>query len=337
MIIENYPQNQGLHCETGSIKNLLDFNGCKISEEMIFGIGSGLDFILFPFRTFEGTEAPLLRNTPGKVFSNFTKRMGIECEVRKFFNADKSMAALDELLNKGIPAGIVTEVHYLPFFPLNNFFFPAHTIVAIGKEGNEYTVSDIDYHFPDASFHKIMYDDLKKARNPKGMFSPRGKLFHIKYVPKEMDFKKGIIQGIKDTCYQMLDIPIPFFGVKGIYYYSKRLRLYTKKYTEAEILKNHYRYFLMAEESGTGGSGYRYMYTVFLKEAAEIFKDDELLALSSYMREVGDRWKVLSLEVLRQTKDRKAIDLDTLADITYSIAQMEEKAFTDLRKWVKKQ
>ncbi len=44
MIIENYPQNQGLHCETGSIKNLLDFNGCKISEEMIFGIGSGLDF-----------------------------------------------------------------------------------------------------------------------------------------------------------------------------------------------------------------------------------------------------------------------------------------------------
>lgn len=337
MIIENYPHKQGLHCETGSLRNMLNYYKLDISEEMIFGIGSGYDFIYFPFPLFEGTEAPLLRNTPGKITSNLTKRMKIDCVVKKYSNQDKAMKELDELLEKGYPVGMVVDISLLPFFLVKGVEFPAHTIVILGKEGDEYIVCDIDYHFPDDSLHRILAEDLKKARFPTCKMSPKGKCFYIKAMPEEIDLKKVIIKGIKDTCYQMLDIPIPFFGVKGIYFYSKRLRTSDKRYGEAGTKKNLERYLLMAEEAGTGGSGYRYMFQVFLKEAAEYLKDDELLALSVYQREVGDKWKEYGLETLRQTKDRNIRDINLLADIVYSVAQMEEKLFTDLRKWVKKQ
>jgi hypothetical protein len=68
-MIITYPHKRGIHCETGTIKNMLSFHGQEVSEEMIFGIGSGYDFINFPFPVFNGLEAPLLRNLP-EMYSN---------------------------------------------------------------------------------------------------------------------------------------------------------------------------------------------------------------------------------------------------------------------------
>ncbi len=335
MIIENYPHKLGIHCETGSIKNMLEFYHYETSEFMIFGIGSGYDFIHFPFPLFNGCETPLFRNTPGKVFKQFAKRMHIDYEIRKFAKPDKSMEALDTLLNQNIPAGIVAEIQLLPFFPLHDRSFPAHTLVIIGKEEDEYIVSDVDWHFPDASLHKIKADDLKKARYPKVAFSPKGKMMYIKSVPEKMDIEKGIIQGIKETCHKMLDIPIPFFGVKGIYFFSKRVRIYEKKYGKKRALDNLKWQLQLSEEAGTGGSGYRYMYAGFLKESAEYLQDEDLLALSVYMRHIADKWQEFALEARRYYKNNQGKNMNFLADIAYSIAEMEEKLFSDLRQWVK--
>lgn len=334
-IIDNYPHKRGIHCETGSIKNMLTFYGFDISETMIFGIGSGYDFMHFPFPMFNGCETPLFRNTPGKIFIQFSKRMRIKKKISRFLYPDKAMKALDVLLEKQIPVAVVAEILLLPFFPLKDREFPAHTITIIGKEGDEYIVSDCDYHFPDDSPHRILSNDLKKARYPKTLMSPLGKMFYIKSFPEKSYLREAIIIGIKDTCHQMLDIPFPFFGVKGIYFLSKRLRLYDKKYGRKQALNNLKWQLQISEEGGTGGSGYRYMYAAFLKEVAEYLQDEKLLALSDSMREIADEWKVFAIEALRFQKNHKDKHLDLLADIVYAIAQMEEKFFKELRKWVK--
>jgi hypothetical protein len=335
-IINNYPHQRGIHCETGSIKNMLTFHGFNISETMIFGIGSGYDFMHFPFPMFNGCETPLFRNTPGKIFSQFSKRMRIKRKISRFLNSDKAMKVLDSLLEKNIPVAVVVEILLLPFFPLKDRNFPAHTIAVIGKEGDEYIVSDCDYHFPDDSPHRILSNNLKKARYPKTLLSPQGKMFYIKSLPEKSDMKTAIIKGIKDTCHQMLDIPFPFFGVKGIYFLSKRLRLYDKKYGRVRALDNIKWQIQTSEEAGTGGSGYRYMYATFLKEAAQYLQDEKLLTLSVYMRKIADKWQLFAVEALRFQKSHKDKNMNLLADIVYSIAQMEEKFFKELRKWVQK-
>lgn len=83
MIIK-YPHKKGTHCETASIKNLLDFYGLSISEEMIFGIGSGLNFIHFPFSFFTKNEASLFRTIPTSILKNFSKRVNVKVDIKTF-------------------------------------------------------------------------------------------------------------------------------------------------------------------------------------------------------------------------------------------------------------
>jgi hypothetical protein len=90
-------------------------------------------------------------------------------------------------------------------------------------------------------------------------------MFYINEVPTSINLKKGVIIGIKKTCHECWIIR-SFFGVKGIYFYSKRILIYEKKYGKEAALKNLKWYITLAETAGTGGSGYRYLYSSFLKK-----------------------------------------------------------------------
>ncbi len=332
--IENYPHQRGIHCETGSIKNMLTFYGYEIKEELIFGIGSGYDFIHFPFRLFDGCEIPIFRVISIQIFKKFTRRMHIQATTKIFYNKEHSMKTLDNLLSKNIPVGLVTEVSKLPFFPLRDRRFSGHHFVVIGKENNEYIVSDTDPNFPDNTTNTISYKDLKDARFTKDLFSPKGALFYIQSIPTNFDIKQGIITGIKYTCYKMLDIPFPFFGVKGIYFLSKRMKKYEKIYSTKQAWENIKFQIYISEEAGSGGSGFRYMYASFLNQAADFLNDEHLLALSVSMREVADYWQSFALDAIRQYEKRKERNIENLADLIFQIAQMEEKLFIDLKSWV---
>lgn len=47
-MIENFPNERRMHCETGVLVNMMEYYGFTISEPMVFGIGSGLYFMYFP-------------------------------------------------------------------------------------------------------------------------------------------------------------------------------------------------------------------------------------------------------------------------------------------------
>ena len=333
--IQPYPHQKGIHCETGSIKNMLKFHGYEINEELIFGIGSGYDFIHFPFRLFDHCEIPIFRVISVQIFKKFSKRMQINASTRLFFNKEMSMNVLDNLLLNNIPVGLVTEVSKLPFFPLRERRFSGHHFVVIGKENDNYFISDTDPNIPDNTINIISAKDLKNARFTNDLFSPRGAHFYIKSIPKTMNVKKGIISGIKYTCYKMLDIPFPFFGVKGIFYLSKRMRKYEKIYGNKQAWENIKFQIYISEEAGSGGSGFRYMYATFLKQAATYLDDEQLLTLSVSMRNIADKWQTFALDAHRQYEGRKERNIRFLADTVFYIAQMEETFFKELRIWAK--
>ena len=276
-MIINYPHGRAIHCETGSIRNLLKFYGHEISEPMVFGIGSGLCFIHFPFPMFANHESPIFRIMPTKIFANFTKNLNIKSKVHTFRNKEKAMAKLDELLAKGIPTGVVTEISKLSYFkaimPVGHRF-SGHHIVIVGKENDNYFLSETDWNFYENNLFEIKADELKNARFTNEIMSPKGKMFYFESKPDIPDLKPGIIKGIKRTCFDMLDNPFPIFGAKGIKYFGRRILLYEKKYGKKQAIENMKFQLLMSEMAGTGGSGYRYFYADFLKESADIFQDE---------------------------------------------------------------
>ena len=359
-MIINFPLKTSIHCETGSVKNLLSYYGYEISEELIFGIGSGYHFIHVPFPMLTKNEASLYRIIPGKVLKNFSQRTKIDLKLKTFINKQKSMKELDALLEKNIPTGLVTEVYGLYFWRAimpDWHRFPGHHIVIFGKEKDEYYISETDPLFADKKQFLIKANELKQARFTNNFLSPRGKMFYLKSIPEKVDLNKAIIKGIKGTCFNMIHIPISYFGVKGIYTFSKRILKYEKVYGRNLAIDNLRFQLLLSEEAGSGGSGFRYIYSAFLEQAANIMNDNQLRAFSKEMRIIADTWQTFAVETLRFTKiadngfdpfpettkwqmlRSKAVNQNTdmkyLSDLVKKIAQMEETFFKNLNEWVK--
>lgn len=330
-IIIDFNHKQAAHCENGVTSNLLHHYQIKLSEPMVFGIGSGLFFSYMPFLKLNDLPVISFRPWPGKIFDRITKRLGLEIKRVKFKDPVKSMEALDENLQKGIPTGCIVGVYHLTYFPqAYRFHFNAHNIVVVGRENGDYLVSDPIM----PNIERISYQDLMRVRYAKGsVFTPQGRIYFITDTSAEWDLESAIIKGIRHVCKDMLDIPVPLFGVKGIRYLARQMRSWPKKLGDKKASLYMGQVVRMLEEIGTGGAGFRFMYAAFLQEAAHELKQPWLNDMSNEMTAAGDRWREFGSIAGRIFKNRAGQEDSYMAasDILFDIADREEKIYRRLR------
>ncbi len=331
-MILNFDHKQlSAHCESGATVNLLRYYNIDINEPMAFGIGAGYFFAHLPMIKLNYSPVTSFRALPGLVFSRTCKNMGIGWERKTFKDPQKAMDELDRVLDSGTPVGVQVGVFHLPFFPQEyRMHYNMHNMVVFGKENNEYLIADSVI----PGDCKVSYEDFKKVRFPKGPFAPNGKMYYVTHVPENIDFAQPAIKGIKKVCYEMLDIPIPIIGVKGIRYFSKKLRKWPEK--KGPKIASQYlgQTILALEEIGTGGAGYRFIFGAFLNQAADLLKIEELKELGAEMGEAGNRWRNFSYYGAKNCKDRSnpEYSYNDLADILMDCADKEEKVFRKLKK-----
>jgi hypothetical protein len=320
------------HCESGATSNLFNFYGIEISEPMAFGIGNGLFFSYIPFLKIQFAPMISFRNFPNTVFHRSMKNLGIDSTViKKFDDPKEAMAALDRNLEKGIPTGMQVGVFDLTFFPPEyRMHYNMHNLVCYGKEGNIYHISDTVLEEPQI----LTYEDLLRVRFAKGAFAPKGKMYWINSIPKSLDIRKAVKLGIKKTVYEMIKIPFPLIGVKGIRWIARDVKKWPGKHGNDKAAFYLGQVLRMAEVFGTGGAGFRYIYGAFLKESGEMFKNDELLSASDLMGKTANRWREFLYVVARNYKNRseKSEDYNILGESLIEIANMEEKVYRQLDK-----
>lgn len=326
----DFQHHQAAHCENGVTANLLNFYGVTLSEPMVFGIGSGFFFSHMPFIRLNGMAVTSFRVLPGWIFKRVTRRLGIGVKRLKFRNPDLAMRELDRLLEQKIPAGMLVGVFQLSYFPKEyRFHFNAHNITVFGKENDQYLVSDpVMEHI-----ETLTYAELKKVRYAKGTYQPGGRMYYITYVPDNIDIKPAIIKGIRQTAKDMLTIPVPMFGIKGIRFLARRMRKWPEKMGAKKAALNLSQVIRMLEEIGTGGAGFRFMYAAFLQECAVHLQMPWLNGLSQEMTAIGDQWRDFAVQAARcfKNRDKGNTSYDSLADILMAIAGREEKVFQQLR------
>jgi len=143
----------------------------------------------------------------------------------------------------------------------------------VGKKDSKYIVSDS--YFP--QLVELESESLRKARFAGGSMSPKGFLFYPLSIPKEIDYPKAIIKGIRKSCFNMLKIPIPFIGVKGIRLFAKKIMEWPSLARDTEHLSHEImKINILLEDQGTGGAGFRFMFATFLQQAAERLKNPAL-------------------------------------------------------------
>lgn len=332
--IIDYKHNQAGHCESGATSNLFSHYGMPISEPMAFGIGNGLYFSYIPFLKIQFAPMISFRNVPNTVFRKGTENMNVKSVVRKNIKDPKvAMEALDDNLRKGIPTGLQVGVFQLTFFPPEyRMHYNMHNLVVFGKEGNMYHVSDTVME----TAQTISYEDLLRVRYAKGAFAPKGKMYWISQPNPDLDLREAVTKGIKRTVYDMIKVPFPLIGVKGIRWMAGDLKKWPKKLGNDKASFYLGQILRMAEEFGTGGAGFRYIFGSFLKEAGTMFNNNDLLEASDMMGKTANKWREFTYIGARNCKDRSKPEEDygMLSNMLREIANMEEQVYKKLDKIV---
>ena len=317
------------HCETGVMSTLLKYKGLELSEPMVFGLSGAICFAYLPFLKMGNMPLISYRMFPGHIVKKFPQKLGVEYFRKTYKDQDQAMSELDEFVSRRQLVGLQTSAYFTTYFPPEmRFQFNAHNIIIVGKDGDEYLVSDPVFDH----LERIKTADLKKARFAKGFSAPKGLVHYPIESPSRIDLEKLIRKSIKKTVRMMLYAPLPWIGIKGINHLARRVARLSGEQND-----RYARHFLgnivrMQEEIGTGGGGFRFMYAAFLQEAHKALDMPILKEASDKMTAAGDRWRMFALECAKVVKNHKArVHLPEIAQILRGCGESEKQIYRMLK------
>ena len=328
-----FQHRQSAHCESGVMASLLTHAGLPMSEPMAFGLASGLAFAYLPIVKLSGMPLIAYRMPPKHLIKTLSKRLGARLHSRTFGNPEQGRRELDGLLDSGRLAGLQSSVFWLPYFPPEmRFHFNAHNLLAYGRDGNDYLISDPVFEEP----VRCAAEDLQKARFAKGALAAKGLMYWLDQVPLEQDWNQLIRQSLLSTTRILDGMPLPWIGIRGIQHLAKQI----EKLDPAQAKYN--RLYLthivrMQEEIGTGGAGFRFMYASFLQEAGEKLGDASLKEASVQLTAIGDNWRQFASACVRASRNKgEAPNFAPIAESLRAIALQERGLMQELAAWSKR-
>ncbi len=152
--LSDYNQFDGLHWETGTVRNYLDYCGAKAphtgkpySEALLMGISGGavMGYFVFAYQGIDPHARILTRNTFDPM-ETLLQRLCAEPEVRQTASADRAVGNLVETLESGTPAITWADALTLPYEPHTyEFEFPhMQPVVVYGydEEADRVSIAD---------------------------------------------------------------------------------------------------------------------------------------------------------------------------------------------------
>ena len=121
--LNDYTQFDGLHWETGSVRNYLDYCGATAphtgepySEALLMGISGGavMGYFVFAYQGVDPHARILTRNTFDPM-EKMLQRLGAEPELRQTASAERAVGNLVDVLESGTPAIIWADALSLPY------------------------------------------------------------------------------------------------------------------------------------------------------------------------------------------------------------------------------
>jgi hypothetical protein len=312
------------HCESGVMSSLVRHHGLPMSEAMAFGLASAILFAYLPFMRINGLPLIAYRIAPRGIIQRINQELGFGMRFEKFREPAEGTRRLNELLDQGHLVGLQTSVFWLPYFPADlRWHFNAHNLLVYAREGDDYLISD-----PVAeSVVRCARADLEKARFAKGLLAPKGLLYYATGKPGAPDWAQLGKRALARAVNTMLRTPLPFVGVRGIRLLAWQVGRLADD-AHARLYIGHI--VRMQEEIGTGGAGFRFLYSAFLQELASKTGYAALDPLAAQLVETGDRWREFALAAARMIRGRDKFDGRVLGERLRAVAADEQKFFTAL-------
>lgn len=251
------------HCETTTLGVLLRHEGIELSEPMIFGLGSGLGFIIWD--TFLGG-----RVKPFVLTENLVARLGLTMDARETTSARKAWQNVVTFLDEGRPVGLQLDSYHLEYFT-SKVHFGGHVAAIHGYDGENAYLVDTEQQGGKVT---TSLASLAAARSERGPMTAKNRSFTITGTPR--DPADVIMDAIRANAAEFLNPPIANLGHRGI---AKA----AKVHLPPEVA-------IFMERAGTGGALFRNLYRDFLAEAAAILDDPRLREGHARYAEIAPLW-----------------------------------------------
>ncbi|NVM53771.1 MAG: BtrH N-terminal domain-containing protein [Candidatus Helarchaeota archaeon] len=347
-MIEGFRHVLGGHCESSSMRDVLEYIGLPLSEPVVFGLDATMGFSFFKAQTAD--SLPLLIGGKQSTITDKSlacRVLGVNITEEQFQSAERAWDRSKELLLENNPLLIRIEMAYLPYIQLpKGEFFGGHIMSLVGFDEQNAFLYERDRKNP----VELPIDILKKARSSKEdkWFPPRNVHYILRKKPKRPPLSAALKLAIQQTVKNMLAASMNSLGLQGMKMFIQSIpswrELLGKK--AAVTLELLYGYI---EEFGTGGALFRNLFGDFLEElihhpditsGPRPWKPEELTLVEDQLiliRQSAQNWTQFALEIKRTVDEGKQdcvnyLNLEKLENIGWKILELEEIAFRNLNK-----
>lgn len=344
-VIENFIPLGGKHCITNSLKQIFSYYGYPLSEEMIFGIASGLSFLYI-----NQSHSPMV-NGRTKVFEfekKLAKRLNIKIQCKRSKDYAKVLEKTKQMIDNNDPVLIYADMPYLKYLGMEpDSHFGGHAVVLFGYDESvkKFWLSDRDnddypIRVPEGQIHQDYHlvDDteIEKARSSSHRpFPANNKFLTFDFTGYKAVDSTVIKEAIHETCETMLNPPAQLLGINGIMKFSKEILKWQQFNIDKLKTAGITNYFQINKDGGTGGGIFRKMYGEFLIEAAPLVKDEALFTIGQKFIELSKKWDRIAKDMweLSQTADTSL--LKKMSASILEIYGVEKELYISLKEAVK--
>lgn len=340
-VIEKFIPQGGKHCITNSLKQIFSYYGYPISEEMIFGLGSGLSFLYI-----NQAHSPMVSGRT-KVFEfeeKLAKRLNITIKCKSSKDYTKVLHTSKIMIDADNPVLIYADMPYLSYLGMNpNSHFGGHAVVLFGYDESTQTfwLSDRDNHdYPirvpngqlNQDYHLVDYNEIERARSSSHRPFPANNKFLTFDLKGYKAIDKAVIQSaIKETCEIMLYPPAQLLGINGIKKFSKEILKWEKFSISKLKTAGITNYFQINKDGGTGGGIFLKMYGEFLIEATPIVKNEYLLTLGEKFIDIAEKWDKVSEDMWSLSQTANVALLEKMSISILELYEEEKKLYAKLK------
>ena len=323
MIIKNFKPFEGQHCETTATGSLLLHQGIILSEPMLFGLGEGLNFIIWNMKTM---NFPFIggRIKTDLLTQNIARHLNLKLNVWETSSPKKAWENVKEKVDLGIPVGMKLDCYHLDYFT-NKIHFAGHYAVIYGYDENSAYLADT---MQQGGLVKTSLKNLELARNERGPMSSKNLSYTIEATNKKYDLKKEIILAISNNAKNYLNPPIQNISYKGILKTSKEIIKWFKRSKDVE--GDFKTTAMLMEKAGTGGALFRNLYRDFLKESYQKTGVEEIKVSYEMFVDIARLWRAVSKLFIKAGDTKDIAYIYEASKILIELADKEKKAMNIL-------
>ena len=313
--LKNFPTHVGTHCATTSLSEILEFNGYKFSEQLIFGISGSVDFIyLYP--SFE--ECPRLIFTRSPMIEyDFFRNIGIDFK----WNKEKvpEFKEIKGYIDNNKPVLALTDPKELEFFGVSTPSLAHHTLTVIGYDEFDKTlkISDMIGSNIFSCSYESFCNAIKVGKPPfyiENIWSP------VDEFKLEKNLEEMIIDGMRNNSLKMLQPKTDHSGIDALIKLKNELPQW-RNLDNYQFICLHV--YLSIEKIGTGGSGFRKLYLEFLKEVPFYTSKINVTDLLNKKVKLVNLYKELSKHFRLESKNKNESYIGTIQTILEDLITAE--------------